>query len=79
MVVGVSLALVRVSLLNNGAIIAPALAGVLLLGVFGVRTMVPAGRARSLLTLVGGGLLVVGLLFLAALVALLIALSNRGT
>lgn len=38
----------------------------------------PDGRARSMLTLLGRGLILVGLLFLAVLVLLLIALSNRG-
>jgi hypothetical protein len=77
-VVGVGLGLARVSLLNYGAIIAPALAGVLVLGVFGVRAIGPAGRARSMLTLVGGGLVLVGLLFLGAFALLWTALMNRG-
>ena len=70
--------MVRVSLINYGAIIAPVLASVLILGVFRVRALVPVGRAQSMLTLVGGGLLLVGLLFLAALVLLMVALGNRG-
>lgn len=68
----------RVSLVNYGAIVAPALAGVLVLGVFGVRAIVPAGRARSMLTLVGGGLLLVGLLYLGAFALLWIAVTNQG-
>ena len=77
-VVGVALALVRVSLLDDGAVMAPALAAVLLLGVLGVRAIVPAGRARSILTVVAGGMLLVALLFLIAFGLLWIAINDRG-
>jgi hypothetical protein len=70
--------LVRISLLNNGAVIALVLAGVLVLGLFGARTRVSAETATSMLTLVDSGLLLAGLLFVATLVVLLIALSNKG-
>ena len=77
-VVGVGLALVCVSLLNYGAVMAPVLAGVILLGVLGVRAIVPAGRARSFLTVVAGGMLLVALLSLISFVLVWIAVNNRG-
>jgi hypothetical protein len=77
-VVGIAVLLGRISLLDYGAVIAPTLAGVLVFGLFVARSRVTAGKTRSLLAIVGGGLLVVALLFLAALAVLLIALSNRG-
>ena len=77
-VVGLTLLLARISLLNYGAWIAPACAGLIVLGVFVARTQFPAGRTKTLLTWIGGGLLVVALLFVAVLVLLLVALSNRG-
>jgi hypothetical protein len=77
-VLGVALALVRISLENNGVIIAPLLAGAVLVAVFGARSRVSSPLARSVLTLIGRGVVVVGLVFMAALAALLIALSNRG-
>ena|SRR6266496_3888697 len=75
---GLALLLARMSVLDYGAVIAPAVAGLLVIMVFVVRARFPAGWERSLLTLIGGGLLFVGLVFLGVLVFLLIALSNRG-
>jgi len=77
-VVGIAVLLGRISLLDYGAVIAPILAVVLVFGLFVARSSVTAEKTRSLLAIVGGGLLVVGLLFLAALAVLLIALNNRG-
>jgi hypothetical protein len=77
-VLGVAIALVRVSVENNGAIIAPFLAGAVFVAVFAARSRVSSPTGRSVLALIARGLVVVGLVLVAALAALLLALSNRG-
>lgn len=76
--IGVGAALVKVSLLNNGALLAPGLAVVLLAGVLAMRRALGPGRARSVLSIVAIGLVGLVLLFSLLLIVLLIWLSNRG-
>ena len=75
---GMAAVLVKVSLLNNGGVLAPGLAVVLLVAVLAIRWALAPGQARSVLSSVAIGLLGLVPLFGLILLFLLIALSNRG-
>ncbi|HEY7968725.1 MAG TPA: hypothetical protein VID95_01945 [Candidatus Limnocylindrales bacterium] len=79
MTLAIAVALVKVSLLNSGALLAPGLAVLLLAAVVVAQRALGPGRGRSILSALAVGLLGLVALFALALALLLIADSNRGT
>jgi hypothetical protein len=75
---GLAAGLVRVSFLNDGALLAPGFAGLLLIAVLLARKTLEPGQGRSILSALAVGLGGLVILFTLGLLLLLIALNHRG-